>query len=172
MDWYMVVLRIVHILTGAFWVGAAYTTFAFIVPTSQAIGADSQRFMEQMMGRRRFPTIVLTATVFTVVSGILLYWRDSNGFSSPWMSSPTGIGFSIGALAAIVSFLIGPLVLLPTFNRLGALGAQIAAAGGPPSAEQMSELHTLQRRIRNWGIADLVFLTIAVFFMAISRYLG
>ncbi len=172
MDWYVLVLRIVHILTGAFWVGAAYTTFAFIVPTSQAIGPDSQRFMEQMMGRRRFPIIVLIATAFTVVSGILLYWRDSQAFTSPWLSSPTGIGFSIGALAAIVSFLIGPLVLLPTFNRLGALGEEMKTAGGPPSPDQMSELRALQRRIRTWGITDLVFLTIAVLLMATSRYLG
>jgi phosphate/sulfate permease len=88
------------------------------------------------------------------------------------MSSPTGIGFTLGAIAAIVAFVIALFVILPASRQLAVLGGQIRASGAPPSAEQMSQLQSLQRTIRSWGIALMLLLTIAVVFMAISRYLG
>ncbi len=172
MDWLTVVLRVVHILSGVFWVGGAYTIFGFVLPSAQAVGPDSQRFMEEFAVRRRFPIAVILAALFTVLSGAALYWRDSNGLSPLWTSSPSGAGFGIGGVAGLAAFLVAVLAILPAFRRVGVLGAQLRASGGAPNPEQISQLQAAQRRVRNWGIALTVLLTIAVFFMAISRYLG
>ena len=41
MDTYMVVLRIVHILAGVFWVGAAFTVILVIQPTAKELRFDA-----------------------------------------------------------------------------------------------------------------------------------
>jgi hypothetical protein len=43
------------------------------------------------------------------IAGILLYWHDSQGFTSAWMHSGAGIGFTTGALLGLIAFIFGVL---------------------------------------------------------------
>jgi nitric oxide reductase large subunit len=45
MDWYVIVLRVIHIAAGIFWVGAAFVLFLFIQPSVKELGPEGQRFM-------------------------------------------------------------------------------------------------------------------------------
>lgn len=172
MDLYLIVLRIVHILGGVFWVGAAITFFFFIEPTAKALGPQAQPFMKQMLGVRRFPVYILTANLLVVLSGILLYWRDSNGFRIEWITTGPGLGFTIGGVAAIAATAVGGLFIRPNVERFAALGDRLAAAGGPPTEEQLGEVHALQETLRRIGAIDLALLTVAVLTMATARYWG
>lgn len=171
MDPYLLVLRLLHIGFGIFWVGGAYTFFLFVSPSAKALGPDANgAFMNEVV-RRRFPMVVLVAGIVTVLAGALLYLRDSGGLSMTWIRTPTGTAFSIGAVAAIVSLALGPLVILPTITKLQTLGGQIKTEGRPPTPEEGATLHALDRRLTQVGQFDLVLLTVAVVMMATARYL-
>ncbi len=171
-DIVMVVLRVLHIAAGVFWVGAAFAFFLFVDPSAKALGPDVEgKFLDQITRVRRFPMVILSAGLITVLAGLAMYYRDSNGFSNGWIGTPTGIGFTIGGLAAIVSFLTGPLVILPTIKKLQGVGGRLEAEHRPPTPEEGAELAALDQRLTTIGKIDLVFLSVAVLFMATSRYL-
>lgn len=173
MDPLFLLLRILHIGSGVFWVGAAFTFFLFVGPSAKAIGPDAQgAFMDQVSRVRRFPTVVLSAGIITVVAGAILYWRDSGGFSMAWISSPSGMGFTIGAIAGIASLILGIVAITPTIDALMAMGGKLKAEHRPPTPEEGATLAALDRRLTTVGQIDLVLLAIAVLTMATARYLG
>jgi hypothetical protein len=55
---------------------------------------------------------------------------------------------SIGALLGLGAFVIGVFVQKPTAEKIGALAAEMARSGQPPSAEQAATLRALQQRLR------------------------
>lgn len=172
MDYGILILRILHIGAGAFWVGAAFAFFLFVQPSLKALGPEGEgAFMRDLTKVRRFPTVILVATVITVGAGALLYIRNAGGLEL-WLDSRTGVGFTIGASAAIVSFLLGPLGILPTIKKLEAIGDTLMAERRHPTPEEGATLGALQARLRKIGAVDLVFLAIAILFMSMSRYLG
>ncbi|MGZ8474740.1 MAG: hypothetical protein ACXWXJ_12050 [Aeromicrobium sp.] len=173
MDWLVILLRILHIGGGTFWVGAAFTFFFFVEPSTRVLKPDGlMGFMGEVNGRRRFPMVVLAVSLITVVAGTILYWRATDGFDADIITTAPGMAFLVGGLAAYVSFFIGLLVIVPTIRRLGETGAAMMAADRPPTPEEEGVVHGLERRLATAGRLDLVGLTIAVVAMATARYLG
>jgi uncharacterized membrane protein len=170
MDIGLVLLRIVHIFAGVFWVGGGVLTFGYIEPAVKATAPESQKFMQYLLVQRRFSFAMGLASLLTVAAGALLYWRDSGGFQWSWITSAPGLGFSLGALVGIAVFFIGLLVIKPTAERLSALGQQIASAGQPPSIEQLAEMKRLQAKMSTISRWDFILLTIALLAMATARY--
>lgn len=172
MDVTLLLLRVLHIGSAIFWVGSAFAFFLFFEPSARSLGPDGQgAFMANLTRVRRFPMVILGATIVTVGAGLILYLRDAGGLQL-WIGSPTGIGFTIGAIAAIISFALGPLLILPTIGELDTLGGSLAAAQRPPTPEELTTIRALQGRLRTVGKVDLMFLAIAVLSMATSRYFG
>ena len=99
----LLTLRLIHILAGVFWVGAAVFTAAFLVPTIRAVGPAGGPVMQHISQVRKLPVFVLSAGFLTVLSGIGLYSIPSARFTSSWMRSGPGITFGVGGLLAIVA---------------------------------------------------------------------
>lgn len=172
MDWFAIIVRIFHIGAGVFWVGAAWAFFLFFEPGTKVLEpATRQAFLGDVMIRRRFPVVMTWASVITVIAGLLLYWHVSGGLQWAWISSPSGIGFTIGALGGIIALAIGASIIGPNVGRLSALGGRIMAEGRPPTPEEGAMLHGFEERINAASRMDFYALLVAVFFMAISRYL-
>ena len=171
MDTYMVVLRIVHILAGVFWVGAALTTLLFIQPTARELGPAAGPFMMHLAGRKRLIDFVLSAGGLTVLAGLLMYWRVSGGLEPDWIGSAPGVALTVGALCAIAALAIGGSIVRPTIKANLAIGREVAAGGGPPTPEQAAQLQVLQRRGTAAGKAIVPLLIVAVVMMAAARYL-
>lgn len=171
MDVYLLVLRIVHILAGVFWVGSILLFFLFIQPTAKAVGPQAGPFMGHLNQQRKLGTALGLAGLVNIVAGILLYWRDSAGLNLAWITSATGLAFTVGGLFAIVALAIGFTVIRPSVDRLEALGAELQASGGPPSESQAAELGRLDTRLRVAGLTMVVLLTTTVLAMATARYL-
>lgn len=167
----LVVLRIVHILAGVFWAGAAIMLAAFLEPTARALGPDGGKFMQRLAGPMRLTFFILLAAFLNVLSGFGLYWILSGGFQVRWITSSLGLSLTIGALAAIVTFILGLAVTRPTLLRMGALGQEIQSAEGPPTPEQMAEMQALQKRLATAGRIGAVLLVIAVTGMSVARYI-
>jgi hypothetical protein len=166
-----IALRIVHIGTGVFWVGTAWFFFGWVEPTTKAIAQQAGPFMHHVVSQRRITAFLIAASTLNVVAGITLYWRASGGLAAAWLQSPTGIGFTIGGLAAIAAWGIGLRVIAPTVEALDHAGGAMAAAGRPPTPEEASAFRELEMRLHRAGIADTVLLAGAVLMMATSRYL-
>ena len=161
MDAYVITLRIIHILLGAFWFGAAAVFALFIEPAAGAVGPSAGPFMTELMQKKKLPNVIGVVALVGMIAGVLLYGRASDWFSNDWMQTGTGIAFTIGAISAIVSYVIGFSVIRPTMNRVG----QLSAGGGSPEIPAL--LHKAQRA----GRINLALLVIAVAMMASARYL-
>lgn len=163
-------LRLIHIVAGILWAGAAISYLFFIKPSVKSIGAAGPQFMQSLMERRRYPLFMVATSLLTVLAGGILYWFSSGGFNAAWIVSGPGIGFTIGSLAALVAFLVGNFGIGPTAAQLGALGQQIGASGGSPTPEQISVLRFLEKKLSRAELIDFVMLVIAMVTMATARY--
>src|SRR5260370_6554612 len=141
----MVWLRLVHILAGILWVGAAVLLGAFILPTARSLGDDGGRFVARLMQRGLGPTLGI-AMLLTIVSGLAMYGRLSAGFNRVWVTSPHGLVLGAGAVAALLSLLIGVTVNGPVTLRLAKLRQSVAARGAAPSPVEAAQLAALQSR--------------------------
>jgi hypothetical protein len=171
MDTYMVVLRIVHILAGVFWVGAAFTTILFLQPTAREVGPAAGPFMTHLAGKKRLVDWVLRAAGLTVLAGLLMYWRVTAGLKWHLITSAYGISLTIGALCAIAAFTLALSVVRPSIMATLAIGAEVAASGGPPTPEQAAKLQALQKRGQAVGQIIVPLLVVAVSGMAAAQYL-
>ena len=171
MDWLQIALRIVHIGSGILWVGGAALFSLYIEPTLTSLGPDAEKFINELVEVRKAPIYFATTSTLAVLGGVLLYWRDSNGLQLSWITSPSGLGFTIGGLSAGAAWLGGNVFTRPAVERVGAIGAEMKAAGGPPSAELIGRLQAAQERLRRIGLITLALLVVTVIGMASARYL-
>jgi uncharacterized membrane protein len=166
----LILLRIVHIGAGVFWVGAALVSVAFIAPAARASGPEGQKFVRSLMVDYRLTQAMYVASWLTIGAGVLLYLRDSGGLQMSWITSAVGLGYTIGAIAALASLLLGLTVLAPTARRMGALGAAMEAADGPSPAERQAEMGKLGARMGAATRINVALLSIALLCMATARY--
>jgi uncharacterized membrane protein len=167
---YILFLRLVHILAGIFWVGAAFIVAGFLVPTVRATGREGARFMQHVMQQRRLPVYIGIAMLLTLLSGFMLYGRIMAASGGAWAGSASGIGYGVGGLAAVLGALVGILVSGAAGRRMAAIGGQAAQSGGL-SAEQQKEMERLQARMTVGSRAAAALVAIAAAAMATSRYL-
>ena len=167
MDIVAIGLRIIHIVSGVFWVGGAAFFFFYLEPAINKLGPDAEKFVDEVINRRKAPIYFVTASTLTVLAGVILYWRDFGGINT----SPHGLALGLGGVAALIAWLGGNLLIPRTLGQLTAVVAEIGAAGGPPSAELARRLRATQERLRLIGLIDIVLLVFAVVTMASARYL-
>ena len=165
-----VVLRLIHILAGAFWLGAAVTMFLFLQPTAQETAPESQRFMLHLLRNRRFSEVVLVAASLTGAAGAILFWRVTNGLELASITQPQGLGFSLGGVAGGLALLLFGFVGYPTGRRIVTIGSLLEAERRPPSEDEQRALAAAQRVLGRVGVTVLVLLAIAAAAMATARY--
>jgi uncharacterized membrane protein len=164
MDFILIVLRLVHIVAGSFWVGAALAMTLFVEPSAHEAGPAGSQFM-QRLGQSKYGLTMTIAAILTVVGGYLLY-----GYLGYTLRSLTGVILLIGGLVATVSLIYGGAVTGPTTAKLGKLGAAIQAGGKPPTPEQLSELQALQATLQQAARINTVLVVVALVLMVVARY--
>ncbi len=170
MIYLITVLRLLHIVGGIFWVGAALMLTFFVSPTVAATMEAGQKFMAHMMQRTAFNKAIMISASVSVLAGIALYTIDSNFFQSAWMHSGPGIGFGLGGTFAYIGFAIG-LVQNRRSNALGQLGLVLQSQTTPPTTEQREKLQKLQSQLKSGGIWNAIFLLLAAILMSTARFL-
>jgi len=171
MDYYVIVLRIIHILGGVFWAGGAFALVGFISPAAAQAGPAGGKFMQRLTLGTRWITAVSAAAGLAILTGLLLYWRASGGLRPEWLSTGTGITFTIGGLSALIAMGVG-IQVGGLSRRMAELGQKIEAAGGPPSPENAAQLAAFQARLQSLGSLTTVLLVITVLAMASARYIS
>ena len=167
MDYWMLVLRLVHIFAGVFWVGTTLTTGLYLRPATQAAGEGGRQVMHQLITKARLATAMTTAAILTVLAGYAMYWLDSDGFTSAWTHSGPGTGFAIGGGAG----LLGLITRILANRNMGALNRLASGSDESSTKEESQKLNSLQKTQALLYTLNTWLLIIAVLFMATARYL-
>jgi uncharacterized membrane protein len=167
----LIVLRLLHIMGGVFWLGATIVFARFLLPSMRAVGPAGAPLMRELSQRRKLPMALNGAAMVTVLSGFALYWMLTSMSAGAFARSRMGMTLGLGGVLALVATVIGVTMSRPAGLRMGVLGAEIAASGGPPSAEQKAELERLQNKLAVSTNLVAGLLTIVGITMAVARYL-
>jgi hypothetical protein len=171
MDWWLITLRITHVGAAMLWFGGAIIGSFFLQPTAKALGPDGQAFMDHMLRKRRMGVSFPILATLTVLAGAALYWRDSGGLQLAWITTPTGLAYTIGGLAAIVALVGGFVLIGPSTAEQSAVQRELAESGAPATPAQLERLARADRRMQLAGRIDLPLIIIAGLTMAVARYL-
>ena len=165
----MVWLRLIHIVAGVVWVGAAVFAALFVFPTARALGPDGRRFIERLQ-RRMGPALGL-AMVLTVIPGFIMYGRLSAGFNRAWVTSRPGLALGAGAVAALLAVVMGIATNAPASAKIARLRKDLDQRGGAATPAQAAQLAALQARIERGMQLAAALLLVAAGAMAVARYL-
>lgn len=166
MNTLIIVLRIIHIVAGIYWVGAALLMNFVVGPSIGATGDAGRQFAGHMMTKTKFSMSMTVSVILVLVAGTWLYWIDSNEFTSAWMRSGAGIVFGVGAVFASIGAVAG-FMNGGNNRKLGALGAQIQ---GKPNPEQLAQIQAIQKQQAMIIPLNTYTLLLAVLCMATARY--
>ena len=131
------------------WFGGAIIGGFFLQPTAKALGTAGQPFMDHLMKRRGMGIFFPIVAALAIISGAALYWHDSGGLQAAWITSPTGLAYTIGGLAALVAFVGGLVLIAPSIAEQAAVQSELANGDGVLTADQ-------DRRLARAG-ADAAF---------------
>jgi uncharacterized membrane protein len=167
---YLIVLRLVHVVSSVCWVGGGFTTFLFVGPTAKDMQPMGMEFLAHMAGKRRFNTFMMVNSTLTVLSGALLLWAVTGDSLAEYLQTGPGLGFALGSLAGVVVYFVGMFgVGMPT-GKLSKLGAEIKLAGLPPTPAQVAEIQKLDQTISFYHKVDFALVALSLILMATSRY--
>lgn len=165
----ILILRIAHIGGGMLWMGGAILYLFLLIPAAKSAESAGQKFMQNL--GPRFGAMMGIVTTVTVLSGALLYARLLVGGISFIWKTGAGAAFTVGAVAAVISYVMGASLFGKIQGKIGALGAAMASAGGPPKPEEVAEMNRLQAFLIKAYRIDFVLLVVAMTAMAVARYL-
>ena len=162
-------LRLLHLLSGAFWFGALIFSLRFLMPSLRAVGPAAGPVMAQL-NQRGMSIAFMGAAIVNLGSGIWLMFIVSGGAPGEWMKTGMGRTIGAGAACAILAMIVGMIVNPPAVKRMGRLAAAAAQRGGPPSPEEAAEVQRLQKRMASANVFVAILLTLALSAMAVARY--
>lgn len=168
--YYLLILRLFHVIASVCWVGGAFIFFLFIEPTAKALAPAGMEFVKYMVTKRRFSIFMVIASSLTVLSGALLIWQSAGGQLRNYASTGPGLGFTLGSIVGILVYLVGMFGVNPRAIRLAKLGDEIQASGGPPTPEQSSEMQKLDKEMSVFGLVDFILVAVSLALMATARY--
>jgi hypothetical protein len=166
----LITLRLIHILSGAFWFGAALFNVILLVPTIRAVGPAAGPVMQHLVQVRKLPIWFLGAGVLSVLSGLSLYYIASGGFTNTaYLASGAGKTFGLGAIFALLAILTGIVFTSPAAKRASTIAASLA--GKPPTPEQAAQMQAAQKQIGMTSALAALFILLAICAMAVARYI-
>jgi hypothetical protein len=170
MSFTLLTMRLLHVVLGTFWAGTLIFNALFLQPAMRDAGPDGARVAGGLI-RRRFLDVMPLVAFVTIGCGLWLYWHVSGGFQASYMRSLTGMTIGVGALAALVAFVIGLSILRPALLRAAALSQAAAQAPAAERDAQMATVQTLRVRAAVAGRVVAGLLVLAAATMAVARYL-
>ncbi|MEP6619690.1 MAG: hypothetical protein ABJE47_10250 [bacterium] len=165
----ILVLRLIHIVGGIFWVGSSLFTALFLAPALTTSGVNAGQVFGALQQRRLFTALPLVA-VCVILSGMRLMWIASAGSATFFASTP-GHAFGAAGGCAILAFAISLVVGRPTAVRSARLGAAVATATDEERPKIMAQLAALRTRGARANALTTALLTLAAVGMSVARYL-
>lgn len=167
----MIVLRIVHIFSGVFWVGASFFNIGFLQPTVQGTGNEGRKVMQYLTSQTRFTITAYTAATLSFLSGWTMYGILFK-FRLSVLSSGYGLLLSIGGLAGTVAWVIAIFFVRRILGQMAAIGKSIQNQGGVPTPEQGSQLQASSAQMMKMGQWGVWLMVVALLGMSIAQYVS
>jgi uncharacterized membrane protein len=157
MDWLMIVLRLIHVGGGAMWVGMmAFMTF-YLTPAMAEAGPQESGKLMAALQKQRIMIVMPAIALLTIGSGLWMMMRMYSGPSN-FAASRMGMALNLGAVAAIVAFLIGVVFMRPLMMRA-------MSATDPAEAQKLRARGAMLSKV----VARLLMFALGA--MAVARYL-
>jgi uncharacterized membrane protein len=156
----LVVTRVIHIVSGSFWVGAAIYLAILLEPAVRSTSADLER---QLLNRTsKLNSMWITgAAIVTMVTGFALVSTTPGRSMSDLGSGGWGTMILVGLIASVAAFLVS--------GWAGAFTARLRRGleSGEASEEQLAKY---RRGLSVLGYVNAVLVVFAVGTMASARY--
>lgn len=163
----ILVLRIVHIAFGTFWVGSSFFRVLVLEPRLQALGF---KVRDPVMGAIG-PVIGRTqnlAGVITIVAGVILLLRLRWGHLDTVLETGWGWAMLIGFITAVTASVAGSFG--PGGWRNSMAGLRQSYEGREPTAEEAAELERLATLSRRGHQVRAMLMLISIGSMAVARF--
>lgn len=155
------VLRLLHIVAGLIWVGAAIMMSFYIEPASERSGGDGARFLRAFYVNTNYSRMIPVAAVITTLAGLLLYGMMSYHET---MNSAMGMSITLGALFGLLAFGHGYFAL---WRSAGQYGDLVKSGAGNEAT-----LQALEEKLRRNGRISMWLAVVSLILMAGARYIG
>jgi hypothetical protein len=164
-------LRALHVLMAAVWVGSTVFITMIVMPTVEGVGPAGGQVMIGM-NRRGLSAYFGVLGGLTALTGIYLLWRFTGGFSPEISRSHAGMAFGIGGVAGLLATILGGAVV----GRAAKNNVDVMVKAGPMSdgPEKRALLQTaqgLQQTMKTWGTIVLALQLIALLLMSVAHYI-
>jgi len=166
----MILLRLIHILAGIFWVGTMFFLTFFLTPVIKSDPPTAGKVMQGLTARN-FLQVVPGLALLSILSGLGLIWITSGGDMREYAESRSGHVFLTSGGIAIFAFLLGMTFARPAMMRAGQIGASMASVTDAAERTRLqAEMGALQQRNAQVTLVVVSLLILAAAGMAIARY--
>ena len=167
----MILLRLIHILAGVFWVGTMFFVTFFLTPVIKGDPSTAGKVMQGLTARN-FLQIVPGLALLSILSGLGMIWILGNGDFMGFAASRSGHVFMTSGGIAIFAFLLGMAFARPAMMRAGRIGASMASVTDAVERTRLqAEMGVLQKRNAQVTLVVVSLLILATVGMAIARYM-
>lgn len=164
----MAVLRAIHVLGTAVWVGGTLVVAGYHEYVLDP--GDPKRTLRRMAEYDDMSTTIGLSGIIGVLAGFVMYWIVSGGLDMSWITSTYGLTITVGAVAALVAMAVAVPYVGLTNNRSVELYEEVQDAGDL-TADQVAEVDRLRSRLRTGERVAGAFMVLALVAMASAQYL-
>jgi len=163
-------LRALHIVAAALWVGAGFFLAFVLGPSLAKAGPAAGPFMSVVMRRGGLsPFFAITGTVTILAGGAVYKDIVLDGHGGPFADG-YATAMTIGAVLAILALLDGIFALMPNERRIKAAFREMPA-NGPPPAELVARIQALGMKQGKGSAVSAGLLTLALLCMTFAKVL-
>jgi uncharacterized membrane protein len=163
----LTLLRLLHIIPGAFWVGTALFVAFVLEPVTRKLGPHVEQPLFARLGKTMGPIMTVNGLV-TIGLGLALVARTPGRGFDQLFSTGWGMAIGIGLVASVGAFAAG-LVTGIQAAGISRVAASFAP-GAAPSAEKIAQIEAYKGRLRLLSRANAVLVTVAIGTMAAARF--
>jgi len=165
------VIRAVHVLVAALWIGSTVFVSTLLMPTIETSGpAGGQVFAG--INRRGLHIYMATLSLTTLASGLYLLRHFAGAFEvSTVVATHAGIVFATGGVSGILAGVIGGGVVGRGSAQITALmGAAVPLPDGPAKGSLLQQAAALRQRVKMATRVVIALQMAALVCMAVGHY--
>lgn len=171
MDWFMVILRLVHILAAFAWVGGGFFMVAVYSRTFKHLSKEQIANMDyRIYALSPFNIIMPAGSILTTLAGVILYIRVTGNFNADWFRDTGNIILTIGAIAGLAAFGHGFALGKKSGEYTEMLKSSVDESG-KIAEDKIDSINAASKKLISSAQISFILMVIAVIGMSAARYL-